>query len=146
VIGVTGPSPDRLDFDDLMAEDSFGPFTQFRRTNAANLQLAFELARRFEGTSMTSNAYNPGALQSKLMGEMPLLVRALTLPFGRSAMPAAEPLADLALADGHAATNASFYKRGDRVQPPKASLDQVSQLQLWEECAGLLGIPSNHSR
>jgi NAD(P)-dependent dehydrogenase (short-subunit alcohol dehydrogenase family) len=46
VLVVTGPSPDRLDFDDLMARTDFKPFMQFRATNAANLLFAFELARR----------------------------------------------------------------------------------------------------
>jgi NAD(P)-dependent dehydrogenase (short-subunit alcohol dehydrogenase family) len=35
VLVVTGPSPDRLDFDDLMARTDFQPFRQFRATNAA---------------------------------------------------------------------------------------------------------------
>lgn len=34
VINVTGPSPDRLNFDDLMAETTFDAFRQFRATNA----------------------------------------------------------------------------------------------------------------
>jgi NAD(P)-dependent dehydrogenase (short-subunit alcohol dehydrogenase family) len=85
VINVTGPSPDRLDFDDLMAETNFNAFRQFRATNAANLQLAFELAHRARGTGVTSNAYTPGALQSDLMTEMPALIRLITIPFGRNA-------------------------------------------------------------
>jgi NAD(P)-dependent dehydrogenase (short-subunit alcohol dehydrogenase family) len=63
VLVVTGPSPDRLDVDDLMARTDFKPFTQFRATNAANLLFAFELARRLQGTKVTANAYHPGALQ-----------------------------------------------------------------------------------
>jgi NAD(P)-dependent dehydrogenase (short-subunit alcohol dehydrogenase family) len=83
VLVVTGPSPDRLDFDDLMASSDFKPFRQFRATNAANLLFAFELARRLEGTGVTANAYHPGALQSKLMRQMPAAVRLLTWPVAR---------------------------------------------------------------
>jgi NAD(P)-dependent dehydrogenase (short-subunit alcohol dehydrogenase family) len=50
VLVVTGPSPDRLDFDDLSARGDFQPFAQFRATNAANLLFTFELARRLEGS------------------------------------------------------------------------------------------------
>jgi hypothetical protein len=80
VIHVTGPSPDRLDFGDLMAEASFDAFRQFRATTAANLQLALQAARRMEGTTVTSNAYHPGALQSDLMAEMPGIVHLITFP------------------------------------------------------------------
>jgi NAD(P)-dependent dehydrogenase (short-subunit alcohol dehydrogenase family) len=73
VLVVTGPSPDRLDFDDLMARTDFKPFAQFRATNAANLLFAFELARRLHGTGVTANAYHPGALQSDLMRQMPAM-------------------------------------------------------------------------
>ncbi|HEU4543703.1 MAG TPA: SDR family NAD(P)-dependent oxidoreductase [Jiangellaceae bacterium] len=140
VINVTGPTPDRLDFDDLMAEQAFNAFRQFRATNAANLQLAFELARRARETSVTSNAYTPGALQSDLMAEMPPLVRVITLPFGRSAAKAAEALSDLAVADHYATTTGEFYKRERPSRPPKASLDAASQRRLWGRCAQLLGV------
>jgi NAD(P)-dependent dehydrogenase (short-subunit alcohol dehydrogenase family) len=73
VLVVTGPAPDRLDFDDLMARTDFKPFAQFRATNAANLLFAFELARRLHGTGVTANAYHPGALQSDLMRQMPAM-------------------------------------------------------------------------
>jgi NAD(P)-dependent dehydrogenase (short-subunit alcohol dehydrogenase family) len=140
VINVTGPSPDRLDFDDLMAETNFNAFKQFRATNAANLQLAFELAHRAQGTGVTSNAYTPGALQSDLMTEMPALVRLITIPFGRNADGAAAALADLAIGDRHASTNGEFYKRAKPARPPKASLDTESQRRLWSECSRHVGV------
>jgi NAD(P)-dependent dehydrogenase (short-subunit alcohol dehydrogenase family) len=140
VINVTGPSPDRLDFDDLLAEHGFNAFGQFRATNAANLQLAFDLARRTRGTVLTSNAYTPGALQSNLMAKMPAFVRAITFPFGRSAAQAAEALAELAVADHHGTTTGQFYKREQPLRPPKVALDTASQLRLRERCTHLVGI------
>jgi NAD(P)-dependent dehydrogenase (short-subunit alcohol dehydrogenase family) len=140
VINVTGPSPDRLNFDDLMAATTFSAFKQFRATNAANLQMAFELARRAHRTGVTSNAYTPGALQSDLMAEMPAVVRLITLPVGRTADRAASSLADLAIADRYAATTGEFYKRAKPARPPSASLDTESQQRLWIVCARLVGV------
>jgi NAD(P)-dependent dehydrogenase (short-subunit alcohol dehydrogenase family) len=139
VINVTGPSPDRLNFDDLMAATTFSAFKQFRATNAANLQMAFELARRAHRTGVTSNAYTPGALQSDLMAEMPAVVRLITLPVGRTADRAASSLADLAIADRYATTTGEFYKRAKPARPPSASLDTESQQRLWNVCARLVG-------
>ena len=139
-IYATGPSPDRLDFDDLMAEASFNAFRQFRATNTANLQLALHMAQRVAGTTVTSNAYHPGALQSDLMAGMPAMVRLITVPFGRSATKAAQALADLAVGDRHTATNGEFYKRDKPAPPPKAALDTDSRAHLWKTCAQLLGV------
>jgi NAD(P)-dependent dehydrogenase (short-subunit alcohol dehydrogenase family) len=140
VLVVTGPSPDRLDFDDLMARSDFRPFRQFRATNAANLLFAFELARRLEGTGVTSNAYHPGALQSDLMRQMPAMVRLLTWPVGRRADRAAHDLASLALKARYAQATGRFYKRDKPATPPKNSQDTDAQQRLWTECQQLLGI------
>jgi NAD(P)-dependent dehydrogenase (short-subunit alcohol dehydrogenase family) len=140
VLVVTGPSPDRLDFDDLMAGTDFKPFAQFRATNAANLLFAFELARRLEGTGVTANAYHPGALQSDLMRQMPAMVRLLTWPVGRRPDRAARALAALALEARYAQATGRFYKREQPAKPPKRSQDTGAQRRLWAECQRLLVI------
>jgi retinol dehydrogenase 14 len=137
---VTGPSPDRLDFDDLMARSDFKPFAQFRATNAANLLFAFELARRLQGTKVTSNAYHPGALQSDLMRQMPAMVRLLTLPVGRRPDRAAHALGALALDGRYEQATGRFYKRETPAKAPRNSQDTNAQQQLWAECQRLLDI------
>jgi NAD(P)-dependent dehydrogenase (short-subunit alcohol dehydrogenase family) len=140
VLIVTGPSPDRLDVDDLMAHTNFKPFTQFRATNAANLLFAFELARRLQGTGVTANAYHPGALQSSLMRQMPAMVRLLTWPVGRRPDRAAHALSALALDSRYEQATGRFYKRERPAKAPKNSQDTHAQQRLWAECQQLLGI------
>jgi NAD(P)-dependent dehydrogenase (short-subunit alcohol dehydrogenase family) len=146
VVWATGPSPDGLDFDDLMAADThWNAFRQFRATNAANLQLAFELARRGQRAGITSNAFHPGALQSQLMAQMPVVVRIVTTPVGRSADKAAAALADLVSSERHATTTGAFYKLTQPANPPKASLDTASQHRLWTDVAALLSIDTGET-
>ena len=140
VLVVTGPSPDRLDFDDLMARTDFKPFLQFRATNAANLLFAFELARRLEGTGVTANAYHPGALRSDLMRQMPAMIRLLTWPVGRRPDRAARALGALALDARYGQTTGRFYKRNKPAKPSTSSQDTHAQQRLWDECRRLLGI------
>lgn len=140
VLVVTGPSPDRLDFDDLMAASDFTPFAQFRATNAANLLFAFELARRLEATGVTANAYHPGALQSELMRQMPAMVRLLTWPVGRRPDRAAHALGALALDGRYAQTTGRFYKREQPATAPRNSQDTNAQQRLWAQCQRLLSI------
>jgi retinol dehydrogenase 14 len=123
-----------------MAHTNFKPFTQFRATNAANLLFAFELARRLQGTKVTSNAYHPGALQSSLMRQMPAMVRLLTWPVGRRPDRAAHALSALALDSRHEQATGCFYKRERPAKAPKNSQDTHAQQRLWAECQQLLGI------
>lgn len=140
VLFAAGPSPDRLAFDDLMAQNKFQPFLRLRATNAANLMFAFELARRLEKFGVTSNAYHPGALQSNLMREMPAVVRLITLPFGRSADRAARALGALALGEKFAQETGRFYNLEKPIAAPRNSLDMQAQRQLWDTAQQLLGI------
>jgi len=140
VLIATGPSPDQLDFENLLAHRNFQPFLQFRMTNAANLMFAFELARRLDGTGVTSNAYHPGILQSNLMREMPAIVRWITLPFGRRADKAAYALGSLALESKYAQATGQFYNLQKPIQPPKNSKEVDAQTRLWAGAEQLLGM------
>jgi NAD(P)-dependent dehydrogenase (short-subunit alcohol dehydrogenase family) len=143
VLIATGPSPDALNFDDLMAHKQFGSFAQFRTTNVANLMFTFELARRLKGAGVTANAYHPGALQSNLMRKMPLIVRLLTLPVGRDATKAARALAALALDDQYEQATGQFFNFEKPINAPKNSQDVQAQRRLWEETERLLGLEWN---
>jgi len=140
VVMVAGPSPDRLDFEDLMARRRYQPFMQFRATNAANLMLAFSLAQALREGGISSYAYHPGILQSELMKGMPAVVRYLTFPFGRTAEPAAEALSDLAWNGAHDASSGAFFKLSRPIKPPKASHDGQQQSALWREAHRLVGL------
>lgn len=140
VLVASGPSPDQLDFGDLMAHKNFEAFMQFRATNAANLLFAFALARHLAGTGVTSNAYHPGVLRSNLMREMPPFVRWITLPFGRRPDKAAHALGALAMDNQYAQETGHFYHFEKPIKPPKNSDDVHAQEKLWQACEQLLDI------
>ena len=54
----------RLDFADLQMERGWLGIRQYCNTKLMNLLFAFELARRLEGSGVTSNAVHPGAVAS----------------------------------------------------------------------------------
>jgi NAD(P)-dependent dehydrogenase (short-subunit alcohol dehydrogenase family) len=140
VVLAAGPSPDRLDLDDLMARRKFQPFLQFRATNAANLMLTFQLGRALRDDGVSTYAFHPGILQSELMQGMPALVRWITFPFGRDARPAGEALAALAWGAGGEPPAETFFKLARPIAAPKASLDPQQQSGLWQEAHRLLGL------
>ncbi|MBS1738030.1 MAG: SDR family NAD(P)-dependent oxidoreductase [Bacteroidetes bacterium] len=132
IISVTGPSPDRLNFTDLMAKGKFQPFLQFRMTNAANLMLSSVLARHLQDKRVTSNAYHPGVLQSNLMKQMPMIVRLITFPFGKTADQAANALTKLALDNQFFNQTGLFFKFTKVMGSPKNAQNVSDQEQLWE--------------
>jgi NAD(P)-dependent dehydrogenase (short-subunit alcohol dehydrogenase family) len=53
-----------LDFDDLQAELEYKPFLVYGRSKLANIYFTRELARRLDGTGVTTNAVHPGFVRS----------------------------------------------------------------------------------
>jgi NAD(P)-dependent dehydrogenase (short-subunit alcohol dehydrogenase family) len=53
-----------LDFEDLQAERKYQPFLVYGRSKLANIYFTRELARRLEGTGITTNSLHPGFVRS----------------------------------------------------------------------------------
>ena len=65
-IGYRNAPPEGIQFDNLSGEQGYKPFTAYAQTKLANALFAFELARRYAGTSVTSNAVHPGMVATNL--------------------------------------------------------------------------------
>lgn len=79
VIAVSGQASilmkTRLDFEDLMLTKTFNPAKAMSRAALAKTLFAFELARRLEGSEVTSNAFHPGLVRSSLPNSLPWYLR-----------------------------------------------------------------------
>ncbi len=112
IVIVSAPSTTKLDFDDLQGERRFRSLTAFGASKAADLILAFELARRLEGTGVTANAVHPGLMRTNLMQQAPAPMRwGLRLVSAPPAR-AASAVAPLALAAEYEGKSGRFYKGG----------------------------------
>ncbi|HJP03538.1 MAG: SDR family oxidoreductase [Gammaproteobacteria bacterium] len=60
------PKKEGIQFDNLSGEKSYSPFVAYGQTKLANALFAFELARRYEGTSVAANAVHPGFVATEL--------------------------------------------------------------------------------
>lgn len=63
--------PGGIDFDNLDGSKSYSPWPAYRRSKLANGLHAMELARRLEGTGVTSNAVHPGVIKTNLWRQLP---------------------------------------------------------------------------
>ena len=55
-----------IEFNNLSGNRSYKPFTAYGQTKLANALFAFELARMYEGTSLSANAIHPGLIATNL--------------------------------------------------------------------------------
>ena len=65
-IGYRNAPKAGIEFDNLSWNRSYKPFTAYGQTKLANALFAFELARIYEGTSVSANAIHPGLVATNL--------------------------------------------------------------------------------
>jgi NAD(P)-dependent dehydrogenase (short-subunit alcohol dehydrogenase family) len=64
-----------IDFDNLRGEGEFDAMEAYGRSKLANALFSLELARRLEGSAVTSNAVHPGLVQTNIARTAPGLIR-----------------------------------------------------------------------
>ncbi len=138
VVTVSAPSATRVDVPRLLDKGRFRAVYTFGATKAANLMFNFELARRGHRWDVRANAFHPGLIRSDLMNATPKPVRMLSRLVSRSADHAAQDLTELAISPAFAGTTGWFFKGGRRIDPPKSTLDQQAQADLWLRSAELV--------
>ena len=138
VINVTAPSSTRIDIDQLLDKTKFRALDTFGATKAANLMFTFELARRAKRWEVRANACHPGLVRSELMRDAWAPIRVVTRLLSKPPDQAAEDLADLAISPAHEGTTGWFFKGIKRIEPPKSTLDQQAQGNLWKRTAELV--------
>ena len=78
IIAAGGPAPLRkgpVYFDDLQLEGRYSPVRAKWQAAVSKVLLAFELARRLEGTGVTANVFHPGLVRSDLTRHLPAALR-----------------------------------------------------------------------
>ena len=126
----------RLDFDDLQMQRRYLGIRQYCNTKLMNLLFAFELARRLEGSGVTSNAVHPGAVASGFgmsgagwYGALTRLARPFLIGEEKGARTQIRVASDPALA----AVTGRYFVRERQAKPPRAALDAAAAQRLWAE-------------
>jgi retinol dehydrogenase 12 len=135
--------PGGFDFADPMAERGF----RFPRTvtgmrvyglsKLANILFTFELARRLEGTSVTTNAVHPGGVATRLGTNNPgLLGKVIPLamrPFFKTPAQGAETSLYVATAPELESTSGRYFADCKEHQPNGAARDAGAARRLWNQ-------------
>ncbi len=132
VLNVTAPSTTKLDFEDLQGARKFSALGAFGASKMENLLFTYALARRLEGSGVTSNAFFPNLVKSDLLREAPGPLRLFLGLISKKPQVAAEALHHLGTAVELEGANARFYKFRKEIQSAPYSRDVANQERLWE--------------
>lgn len=131
----------RLDFSDLQMQRGYLSIRQYCNTKLMNLLFAFELARRLEGSGVTSNAVHPGAVASGFgmqgagwYGMLTRLARPFLIGEEKGARTQIRAASDPSLEK----VSGKYFVRQREKRPPHAALNPASARRLWEETEKLV--------
>jgi len=126
----------RIELSDLQMERRYLGIRQYCNTKLMNQLFAFELARRLQGTGVTSNAVHPGAIASGFAmqgaGWYGVLTR-LARPFLIGEVKGARTQIKAASDPSLETVTGKYFVRQREKPPPRAALDQALAGRLWEE-------------
>jgi len=132
-----------LDLDDLQSEKSFGGWRSYCRSKLCNVLFNAELARRLEGTGVTSNALHPGVIASGFGRENRGLWK-WAMVLGRFIMVTPEEGAKtqihLATSGDVGDTTGGYFVDGKPASPSAQGSDPELARKLWDASEKLVGL------
>jgi NAD(P)-dependent dehydrogenase (short-subunit alcohol dehydrogenase family) len=139
VTGNAGPLRfAHIHFDDLQLEQGYNPAKAKLQSELAKALFSIELARRLEGTGVTSNAFHPGLIRSRIIRNLPWYLR-VPASIGMAVL-GRETDTGVYLATSPEVEGVSgrFFERiGDEREIPG---DGEAARRLWEIAESLVGV------
>jgi retinol dehydrogenase 14 len=134
----------RIDFDDLQSERSYSGARAYNQSKLANVLFAYELARRLQGSSVTSNALHPGVVRTAFGAEDPARTQRLLVPllrpFMKSTTQGAATSIHVASARHLDETTGCYFVNSRTRRSSRASYDQATAARLWQATADAAGL------
>ena len=123
-------------WDDLQFTRSYNGWAAYAQSKLANILFSNELARRLEGTGMTSNALHPGFVATRfahnngiIWGGLMALMQRL---FGITPEDGAQTSIYLATASEVATISGRYFVKSRETSPAPQAQDMAAAARLWE--------------
>lgn len=143
-VASAGHRSGSLDFDDLGYERGYSLLRAYTRSKLANVLFAAELARRLQGTGVTSNSLHPGVVSTNIWAGagswLKPLIRTLLRPFFLSAEEGGATIVQLAADPELEGVTGKYFEKGKAVTPAPLARDEALAKRLWDVSARLVGL------
>jgi NAD(P)-dependent dehydrogenase (short-subunit alcohol dehydrogenase family) len=125
-----------MDFDDLGFERGYWIMRAYARSKLANVLFANELARRLEGTGLTSNSVHPGRVATNIWSGAPLWTRPYIHFWLRPTFIPAEEggqtIVHLAASPELDGVSGQYFEKNVPVAPAPLAQDAALARRLWD--------------
>lgn len=126
----------KMNWDDLQFSRRYGNFTAYSQSKLANVLFSNALARRLEGSGVTSNALHPGMVATQFgansQGALIRWVMSLVKRFAISPAQGAETSIYLASSPEVEGVSGKYFDKRKPVNPSPIALDHAAQERLWQ--------------
>ena len=134
-----------LDFDDLQSTKRYRASAVYGKSKLANILFALELARRLEGTGVTSNSLHPGVVATRFgrdgdLGWLGRIGMPLVRPFVLNASQGAQTSVYLASSPDVEGITGLYWYKCTPAQSTRAAQDDAAARRLWDESVRLVGL------
>ena len=134
----------RVDFDDLdRTRRSYHGIAAYSDSKLANVLFSNELARRLEGTRVTSNAVHPGVIRSEINRDATGLAQKavrMVRPLLASPEKGASTSLHVATSPKTQAVSGKYFASRRKAYASRSSRDTKAQRRLWDVSAKLVGL------
>ncbi len=134
VVTVSAPSTTKINFNDINGKEKYssGFLGAFGASKMMNIMFTYALARRLEGSGVTTSVFHPGLVKSDLTKEMPKLLYYIFKTISSAPDKAAKMLCSIAIDKQYENSNGTFLKfDGKEIKSNKYSYDKDLQEKLW---------------
>jgi NAD(P)-dependent dehydrogenase (short-subunit alcohol dehydrogenase family) len=133
IVTVAAPSNTKLNFEDLQGEKKYSSMYSFGGSKMMNLMTNYTLAKKLEGTNVTTNTFHPGLVKSDLVKEMKGPLKLIVNMMSTKPDKAAHALSQLVTAEKYNGVSGKFFDFKQKEKKSNAfSHDVTAQQKLWE--------------
>jgi retinol dehydrogenase-14 len=133
----------RMNFDDLQGERGYSGQRAYNQSKLANVLFTYELARRLDGSGVTSNVLHPGVVRTGFAAEDPSPMWRVLLPLIRpllkSPQKGAATSIHLASSPEVEGVTGTYFVNSKPKTSSQASYDQAAAARLWQVSVALVG-------
>ena len=130
----------KIDFNDIQLEHNYSGMRATSQAMFARMFFTFELAKRLEGTGVTSVAFHPGLIKSNLVQNAPWWLKAVTGLMKPWEKDDCEIGVYLATAKEAGQANGVFFDDKKQIVPLNKKYDPILGEKLWNISEELTGI------
>jgi len=130
----------RMDFESFRGVPKYSANAAYAQSKLANVLFALALARRLEGTGVTSNVLHPGGVATDITRDLPWLVRKLIGFVFISPEMGAKTTLMLATDAALAGVSGVYFDQCKRADVAALANDTALQDRLWQVSADLVGV------